>query len=95
MCKEIKSGYTLKSISNLTPHNIVNLSGIAPHFSLIVKKTGSCTATIILQHPTKEDARIPNCEFQIYSDLLQVSNDGKVTLKSGVDKTTITNVFYT
>ena len=60
-----KTGYTLKSINNLAPYNIVNLSGSAPNLYLIVKKIGSFSATIVLEHPTKPDVTIANCAFEI------------------------------
>ena len=60
-----KTGYTLKSINNLDPNNIVNLIGSAPYFSLNVLKLGNFTATIVLQHPTKANVHLTNCQFEI------------------------------
>ena len=80
-----KYGYTVKNITNLTPNNLVTFSSSTKTLNFS-GGLGSFTATIVLEHSAKEDATITGTEFQIYSDKLQVSNDGKVTLKSGVDK---------
>ena len=87
-----KTGYTIKSITAVSPNDVVSPTGTAPAISINMAKQGNFTATIVLQHNTKADATITGAAFQIYSDLIQVSNDGKVTLKSGVDKTNITRM---
>ena len=57
-----KDGYTVKNISNLSS-NIVTVSSTK---TLDFKNVaGAFTATIILQHSTKADVTIENCEFEI------------------------------
>ena len=87
-----KTGYTIKSISTVSPNDVANVTGTAPAISINMSKIGVFTATIVLEHNAKADVTISDAAFQIYSDKLQVSNDGKVTLKSAVDKTTITSM---
>ena len=60
-----KTGYVLKSVSNLDPNNIVNLTGSAPNFSLTVLKIGSFTATLVLEHSTKADVTLTGAQFEI------------------------------
>ena len=83
-----KTGYTIKSISTISHSDVASVAGTAINMS----KIGVFTATIVLQHPAKQDATITGAAFQIYSDKLQVSNDGKVSLKSGTDKASITSM---
>ena len=87
-----KDNYTIKSISTISPNDVANVTGTAPAISINMAKQGDFTATIVLQHPAKQDATITGAAFQIYSDKLQVSNDGKVSLKSGTDKASITSM---
>ena len=57
-----KANYTIKDITNFNT-NIVELT---PAKALKFKDVaGSFTATIILQHSTKADVTIANCEFEI------------------------------
>ena len=58
-----KTGYTLKTITAVKPANIAGIIGSKPYFSVTLNKIGVCTATIILEHPTKKDATIQNCRF--------------------------------
>ena len=81
-----KTGYTIKSISAVSPNDVARVTGTAPGISLTMSKIGVFTATIVLQHNAKEDVTITGAEFQTYSYLLQVSNDGKVTLKRHVNR---------
>ena len=85
-----KTGYTVKNISNLNPSNLASVtSSKALNFS---GSLGSFTATIILQHAAKADVTITGAQFEIYAEFLHVSNGGTVSLKSGVDKSTITSI---
>ena len=60
--KEIKQVFTIKSITDLSS-NIVTISSTkALNFKNVA---GSFTATIILQHSTKADVTITNCQFEI------------------------------
>ena len=60
-----KTGYTLKSITTLTPTGVASASGSAPNIYLNMTKIGTFTATITLEHSTKQDATIRNCEFEL------------------------------
>ena len=58
-----KTGYTLKAIENLRPTGIAQIA--ADKKSLQFTKAGNFTATLILKHATKMDARIASAQFQI------------------------------
>ena len=58
-----KAGYTLKSIAVNTA--FAQVAGTAPNISLTLKKVGTFTATIVLEHPNYEDATIPSAAFEI------------------------------
>ena len=58
-----KTGYTLKAIENLRPTGIAQIAGDKK--SLQFTKAGNFTATLILEHDTKMDARIASAQFQI------------------------------
>ena len=61
--QDTKSGYTVKSITNLNPSNLATVSASKElNFSGGV---GSFTATIVLEHPTKADATITGAQFEI------------------------------
>ncbi len=60
-----KTGYTLKSISGLSPTGVASVSGSKPNFSLSMTKAGTFTATLVLAHATKGDATITNAQFEI------------------------------
>ena len=58
-----KSGYTIKSITTLNPHNLVTVSATKElNFS---GSAGTFTATIVLQHKDKKDATITGAQFEI------------------------------
>ena len=57
-----KTGYTVKNISNLSSNIVTVSSSKTLDFKNVA---GSFTATIILQHSTKADVTIENCEFEI------------------------------
>ena len=58
-----KTGYTVKNITNLSPNNLVTVSSSKTlNFN---GRAGTFTATIILQHSTKADVTITNCDFEI------------------------------
>ena len=60
-----KTGYTLKSITNLTPSNVAVAVSAKPTFLILFTKGGSFTATLTLEHPTKAGAVITGAEFEI------------------------------
>ena len=61
-----KTNYTLKSISSITPAGTATVRGTAPDLSLqlATRTSFTFTATIVLEHPLYEDARIPNAAFE-------------------------------
>ena len=72
-----KAGYTVKSITNLNPTNLVTVSGTKSlNFSGGV---GSFTATIVLEHPIKADATISGAQFEITKATTQRLTFQKVT----------------
>ena len=87
-----KTGYTIKSISTISHSDVASVAGTAPAISINMAKQGNFTATIVLQHPAKQDATIRGAAFQIYSDKIQVSADGKVSLKNKVNRSSITSI---
>ena len=70
-----KSGYTLKSITNISDRNVVNLTGSKPNFSFYMPKKGAFTATLTLEHPTKGDVTINGAAFTTFFDML-LGGDG-------------------
>ena len=44
-----KGGYTLKEIKDITPKDVVTITGKAPDFIITINKIGTVTATIVLQ----------------------------------------------
>ena len=60
-----KTGYTLKSISNLSPSGVASVSGTKPNLALNFTKSGSFTATIVLEHATKAEVTITGVQFEI------------------------------
>ena len=70
-----KSGYTLKSITNISDRNVVNLTGSKPNFSFHIPKKGAFTATLTLEHPTKGDVTINGAAFTTFFDML-LGGDG-------------------
>ncbi len=67
-----KAGYTLKSISVLSPAGVASVSGRKPNFSLTMTKIGSFTATLVLEHTTKgmRPLQVHSLSLQEPSDLL-------------------------
>ena len=76
-----KTGYTLKSISTLSPSGVANASGSAPNIVLNITKAGTFTATIILQHNEKADVTITNCQFEITKGDAEKLTFQKITKK--------------
>ena len=63
--------YKLKSI-NITDTNKAEVEGDEPNFSIKIKKTGTFTATIILEK-SGQDVTLNNCQFDISSPALTFS----------------------
>ncbi len=74
-----KSGYTLKEIKALAPSGFASVTGKKPNLSLTMTKIGSFTATIVLEHSTKDDATITGAEFKISSSAGERLTFGKLT----------------
>ena len=86
------TGYTLKLITNF-PTDVVLLRGTKPNFEFIVLKSGSFTATLVLEHPTKADVTLTNCAFEITSAenlTFRIDKYGVVSLRNGVLKSKVT-----
>ena len=60
----VKSGYTLKSIT-VGNTAFAQAAGTAPNISLTLKKVGTFTATIVLEHPHYKDVTITGAAFEI------------------------------
>ena len=60
-----KGGYTLKEIKDITPKNVLTITGKAPNFIITINKAGTVTATIVLQHKNKKDATITKATIEI------------------------------
>ena len=61
--KGVKAGYTLKQIKNLSNTGVARIE--ANQKAIALKKAGSFTATLVLEHNTKADATITNAQFEI------------------------------
>ncbi len=89
-----KNGYTIKTV-NITNKNGTNAtvsgSGRAAKITSY-NKIGTLTLTIVLEHPGKSDATISNAQFHIYRDVFKISSGGEVTLKTGVNRNSLTTV---
>ena len=60
-----KGGYTLKEIKDITPSDVLTITGKAPNFIITINKAGTVTATIVLQHKNKKDATITKASIEI------------------------------
>ena len=60
-----KQGYAIKEINTIKPSDIVTL--LQDKKSLKFKKAGTFTATIVLVHPSKQDAKIEKASFSVVS----------------------------
>ncbi len=89
-----KTGYTIKTVT-ITNKNgtsaTVSGSGTSAKITSY-NKAGTLTLTIVLQHNAKDDVTLRNAEFHIYQDIFTISSSGVVTLKTGVDKNSLTTV---
>ncbi len=89
-----KTGYTIKTVT------ITNKNGTSARVSgsgtsakiTSYNKIGTLTLTIVLQHDTKDDVTLRNAEFHIYRDIFTISSSGVVTLKTSVDRNSLTTV---
>ncbi len=88
-----KNGYTIKTV-NITNKNgtgaRVSGSGRAAKITSY-NKAGTLTLTLVLEHAYKVDATISNAQFEIYK-IFDITSSGIVTLKTDVDKKSLTTV---
>ena len=88
-----KTGYTIKSITNITPTDIVNLSGSKPNFRLHFLKAGICSATLVLEHPGNQEITLTGVQFTMHTnDLLRFVGPGTISLKTGINKNSVQNI---
>ena len=74
-----KTDYTVKNITTISP-NIVTFSSSAKTLNFN-SRAGSFNATIILEHPTKLDATIQKCAFEIRKATAESLRFNKITKK--------------
>ncbi len=89
-----KNGYTLKTV-NITHTNgtSARVSGSGTSVKITsYTKVGTLSLTIVLQHDTKDDVTLRNAQFHIYRDIFTISSSGVVTLKTSVDRNSLTTV---
>ncbi len=89
-----KTGYTIKTVTiTHTNGTSARVSGSGTSAKITsYNKVGTLTLTIVLQHDAKDDVTIRNAQFEIYLDIFKISSGGEVTLKTGVDKNSLTTV---
>ncbi len=89
-----KTGYAIKSVTISSANGTgarVSGSGRAAKITSY-NKVGTLTLTLILEHNTKDDVTITGAQFHIYRDIFKISSAGEVTLKTSVDKNSLTTV---
>ncbi len=88
-----KTGYTIKTVT-ITNKNgtsaTVSGSGRAAKITSY-NKEGTLTLTLVLAHDTKKDVTLTGAKFEIYK-ILDITSSGVVTLKSSVDRSSLTAV---
>ncbi len=88
-----KNGYTIKTVT-ITNKNgtsaVVSGSGRAAKITSY-NKEGTLTLTLVLEHDTKKDVTLTGAKFEIYK-IFDITSSGVVTLKSSVDKKSLTAV---
>ncbi len=88
-----KNGYTIKTVT-ITNKNgtsaTVSGSGRAAKITSY-HKAGTLTLTLVLAHDTKKDVTLTGAKFEIYK-IFDITSSGVVTLKSSVDKKSLTAV---
>ncbi len=89
-----KNGYTIKTVTiTHTNGTSARVSGSGTSAKITsYTKVGTLTLTIVLQHDAKDDVTLRKAEFHIYRDIFTISSSGEVTLKTTVDKNSLTTV---
>ncbi len=59
-----KVGYTLKNIMNISDNDLASVLGSKPNFEINLKKVGSFTVTIVLEHSKYGEATIRLAQFE-------------------------------
>ncbi len=59
-----KVGYTLKNITNISDNDLASVLGSKPNFEINLKKVGSFTVTIVLEHSKYGEATIRLAQFE-------------------------------
>ncbi len=62
-----KVGYTLKNITNISDNDLASVLGSKPNFEINLKKVGSFTVTIVLEHSKYGEATIRLAQFECVS----------------------------
>ena len=83
-----KTNYRIKELKTLNPTGVVNLAGDKKSLSFV--KAGSFTATIVLEHDTKQDATITNASFEIIKSASET-----LTFKAGFKETFVSGGSFT
>ncbi len=89
-----KTGYTIKTVSITNKNGTsarVSGSGTSAKITSYTK-AGTLTLTIVLEQDAKDDVTLRNAQFHIYRDIFKISSGGEITLKTGVDKNSLTTV---
>ncbi len=88
-----KTSYTIKSVTISDAGGTgarVSGSGRAAKITSY-HKVGTLTLTLVLEHDTKKDVTLTGAQFEIYK-IFDITSSGVVTLKTGVDKNSLTTV---
>ncbi len=62
-----KVGYTLKNVTNISDNDLASVLGSKPNFEINLKKVGSFTVTIVLEHSKYGEATIRLAQFECVS----------------------------
>ncbi len=88
-----KNGYTIKTVTitnkNGTGARVAG-SGRAAKITSY-NKVGTLTLTLVLEHDAKKDVTLTGAKFEIYK-IFDITSSGVVTLKSSVDRNSLTVV---
>ncbi len=89
-----KTGYTIKTvtISDYGGITSARVSGTGRSAKITgYNKVGTLTLTLVLEHDIKNDVTLTGAQFEIYN-IFDITSSGVVTLKTGVDKNSLTTV---
>ena len=88
-----KNGYTIKTVTiTHTNGTSARVSGSGTSAKITsYNKAGTLTLTLVLAHDTKKDVTLTGAKFEIYK-IFDITGSGVVTLKTSVDKNSLTTV---